>query len=168
MGVAPHFMPTLGSTEAILLGSAQPHSFTIVVERLFTIKMSVLPLLSAILIHGRLHFHSGRWPILRGGEAEYEVTIMRRRWADIISMGMDYITDAAELSLPMFGWLPTIAEVPWFRGVGWPFLAVGSKAVYRWYIGISMNGQYEHEMKIFQGGYFIYFFTKYAPTLAAY
>ena len=62
---------------------------------------------------------------MRGRVADYPVEIMRRRWADVINMGMDYIPDAAELSLLVVGWLPTIAEVPWFRGFGWLFLAVG-------------------------------------------
>ena len=113
MGVARHFMPTLGNSEAILLGSGQLHSFPIIVERLCAIEMEALPLLSAILIRDGLHFHSGRCPFLRGRVAEYQVAMMRQKWADIIIMGMDYITDAAELSVPMFGWLHTIAEVPW-------------------------------------------------------
>ena len=87
MGLAAHFMPTLGTSEAILLGSAQLHSFPIIDERLCTIKMEVLSLLSAILIHGRNTLPQRQMPILRLCVAEYQAAIMRRRWSDIISIG---------------------------------------------------------------------------------
>ena len=78
MGVARHFMPTLGNPEAIMLGSGQLDSFPIIVERLFAIKMEALPSLSALLIRDGLHFHSGRCPFLRGRVAEYQVAMMQQ------------------------------------------------------------------------------------------
>jgi hypothetical protein len=91
-----------------------------------------------------MHCHSGGGPILGGHVAVYTVEIMRRRWTDVIDMGMVYIPDAAELCLRVFGWVPTVAEVPWFRG---GLLDVFGRWSCRATIGISMNGLYGHEIK---------------------
>ena len=83
--------------------------------------------------------------------ADYPVEIMRRRWADVINMGMDYIPDAAELSLLVVGWLPTIAEVHGLGGlVGcfWPLVC-------RSYVGISMLEAFGGRQKIFHNLLFV-------------
>jgi hypothetical protein len=54
---------------------------------------------------------------------------MRRKRTDVIDVGMICIPDAAKLSLLVLGWLLSIAEVPWFEGGCWTFLAVFGRHV---------------------------------------
>ena len=140
-GVSRHFMPSFGNSDAILVATTQLHSLHIINKRLRTPNIVFFSLPVAILIHNVLHCHSGGGPILRVHVAAYTVEIMRRRSTDVIDMGMVYIPDVAELCLRVFGWVPTIAEVPWFRG---GLLDVFGRWSCSATIGINMNCLFDH------------------------